>query len=224
METRFRANSFASSSISSGSRPSTPNNSILYDLLTQKESNETVHRIRMATLTNEHGYSLCLRTLQRSINFILEHPVIDSLDMQTKLAVIERNWLWVLLIDLAVSNVELNFGEITMTVTEQELGPSRPTKETAILLAHCLNCIRNQRQNGFSRSDIDLLKELCLLQHLELPKRLLDQMNRSPAQIGFGHILVSISKLQKVDHNQLVTLLFGSVSRPMTMLLSALRR
>lgn len=47
METRFRANSFASSSISSGSRPSTPNNSILYDLLTQKQNNQQHHRIRM---------------------------------------------------------------------------------------------------------------------------------------------------------------------------------
>ena len=40
-------------------------------------------------MTNEHGYSLCLRTLQRSIDFILEHPAIDSLDMQSKLAIIE---------------------------------------------------------------------------------------------------------------------------------------
>merc|ERR1712131_314438 len=100
----------------------------------------------------------------------------------------------------------------------------RPTKDTAMLLAHCLNCIRNQRRNGFTRSDIYLIKELCLLQHLELPDHLLNQMNSSSSQIGLGQILLSISKLQKIDRQQIITLLFGSVSRPMTVLLSALRR
>ena len=43
--------------------------------------------------------------------------------------------------------------------------------------------IRNQRQNGFSRRDVYLLKELCLLQHFdELPANLLDQMNNSPGK------------------------------------------
>jgi len=131
-----------------------------------------------------------------------------------------------LLIDLAVSNVELHFGEITVTVTDQQLDDvSRPTKDTAMLLAHCLNCIRNQRQNGFSRRDVYLLKELCLLQHFdELPANLLDQMNNSPAQIGFGQILLSISKLQKIDRKQVITLLFGSLSTPMTILMSALKQ
>lgn len=104
-----------------------------------------------------------------------------------------------------MSNVELHFGEITVTVTEQQLDDvSRPTKDTAMLLAHCLNwsvahnlsnavltliySIRNQRQNGFSRRDVYLLKELCLLQHFgELPANLLDQMNRSSGKCVDKH-------------------------------------
>ena len=42
-----------------------------------------------ATLTSDASYVLCMDTLEQSIKFILNHPLIERLDMETKLQVIE---------------------------------------------------------------------------------------------------------------------------------------
>ena len=130
-ETRFRANSLTSNG---SSRPSTPNGSILYDLLTQKETRKTTKIMKIgsfsknsllhikyrrlshnendvgfpmmsilfsnllkhillytyfknvikAVLANTQGYTDCMITLQRSINFILEQPELQILEDRLK--------------------------------------------------------------------------------------------------------------------------------------------
>jgi len=78
-------------------------------------------------------------TLQRSINFILEQAELQMLE--DRLQVIEQNWLWVMLIDLAMSNIELHFGEVMITANQNEdlSYNNYPTKEIARMLASCLN-------------------------------------------------------------------------------------
>ena len=54
----------------------------------------------------------------------------------------QQNWFWVFLVELAVSSVELHFGEVMMSVNEHQLEHSAayaPTKESAKQLANCLN-------------------------------------------------------------------------------------
>ena len=50
-ETRFRANSLTSNG---SSRPSTPNGSILYDLLTQKETRKTTRLMKIGLFSEKN--------------------------------------------------------------------------------------------------------------------------------------------------------------------------
>jgi len=220
-ETRFRANSLTSNG---SSRPSTPNGSILYDLLTQKETRKTTKIMKIAVLANTQGYTDCMITLQRSINFILEQPELQMLE--DRLKVIEQNWLWVMLIDLAMSNIELHFGEVMITANQNEdlSYNNYPTKEIARMLASCLNSIRNQYHPDFTDQDINLLKKVCLLQSSDVPDSILSDLAKSKFQLNFGQILLAISNLQKVDKGHLINLLFGSQTRPIGLILKSLRR
>ena len=53
----------------------------------------------------------------------------------------KQNWLWVMLIDLAMSNIELHFGEMMITANQNDdfSYNNYPTKEIARMLASCLN-------------------------------------------------------------------------------------
>merc|ERR1711990_76295 len=143
---RFRANSLTSSSTGS-SRPSTPNNSILFDLLTQKDSIQTNRAAHIAVMTNPSGYRNCLSILEQSLEFIFQQNELNQFQDDTKIEIIEKNWLWVFLIELAMSNIEVSFGEMEIILESQNKNISNfPTKDTAKVLANCLNSIRIQRK------------------------------------------------------------------------------
>ena len=147
-----------------------------------------------------------------------------------------------MLIDLAMSNIELHFGEVMITANQNEdlSYNNYPTKEIARMLASCLNrltiacliiyfltqnfSIRNQYHPDFTDQDINLLKKVCLLQSSDVPDSILSDLAKSKFQLNFGQILLAISNLQKVDKGHLINLLFGSQTRPIGLILKSLRR
>ena len=77
---------------------------------------------------------------------IVRSPLLSSSHDQRAielcyLNIFQQNWLWVMLIDLAMSNIELHFGELMITANQNEdlSYNSYPTKEIARMLATCLN-------------------------------------------------------------------------------------
>ena len=66
-ETRFRANSLTSNG---SSRPSTPNGSILYDLLTQKETRKTTKVMKIGLFSKNDRQSYYMTHITKNQNEI----------------------------------------------------------------------------------------------------------------------------------------------------------
>ena len=79
-ETRFRANSLTSNG---SSRPSTPNGSILYDLLTQKETRKTTKVMKIGLFSKNDRQSYYMTHITKNQNEI--NPAFPT-------SIIKRRW------------------------------------------------------------------------------------------------------------------------------------
>jgi len=114
---RFRANSLTSDEIS---RPDSPQSSILYDLLTQKQTTE---QNQVARLNHSNGMDEMLgELLDEAIFCFIKRREFHQLNLLQKLELVRRRWLPIFLLELATNvEVELEFESLpSNSVTSKE--------------------------------------------------------------------------------------------------------
>jgi len=89
-------------------------------------------------MTNPSGYRNCMNVLYQSLEFIFQQNQFNELNNEQRIEIIEKNWLWVMIIELAMTHLEINFGEMEIESQNENIS-TLPTKECAQILANSLN-------------------------------------------------------------------------------------
>ncbi|CBY37525.1 unnamed protein product [Oikopleura dioica] len=180
------------------SRPSTPEGSILYDLLTTGASkHQDINSASRASFKN---------ILDESINYLIRKCTFLKIPLPEQLSLIRRDWLCVFLIKCALSGLSPS-----LALNEQN------EREIYEEFRNMTEFVQNSRANENELTDII---SAVVFNERSLQLSRLTQEH----QLQLGNILLCVSEARRMDSQLLSSALFRDVELPIRQTIKFLQR